>query len=139
MILLDTNVVSELMRAAPDQKVLAWFDAHENIPLYLCTVSEAELWAGFHHLPDGQRRSAIGAAITAMLAEDFAGRILPFDSAAAFAFGKISGQRKSLGRPISTADAQIAAIAQVHGFRLVTRNTADFEGCGVDVVNPWVK
>jgi toxin FitB len=139
MIVLDTNVVSELMRPHPDGHVQAWYDRHDGIPLLICAITEAELWAGFHRLPEGQRRAAIGAGIADMLAKDFSGHILPFDSASAKVYGLISGMRKCLGKPISTADAQIAAVAQVHGFKLATRNIPDFEKCGVDLINPWME
>jgi toxin FitB len=137
MILLDTNVISELMRPRPEASVLSWFDSVEGQALFTSAIAEAELWAGIELLPAGQRREAWQVAVADMLAEDFADRILAFDSVAARAFGIINGTRAGLGRPISTADCQIAAIARVHGFRLATRNVRDFEHCGIDIVNPW--
>ena len=137
MILLDTNVISELMRPMPDRQVVAWFEKHMNVPLYLSSITEAELWAGFHQLPEGKRRSSIGDAITQTLVEDFFGRILFFDSRAARAYGEISGTRKTLGLATDTADIQIAAIAKVNKFKVATRDASGFAGSGVEVISPW--
>jgi len=137
MILLDTNVVSELMRPQPDKQVVVWFEKHANVPLYLSSITEAELWAGFHHLPQGKRRTSIGDAIAEMLAEDFTGRILAFDSRAARAYGEISGVRKTLGLATDTADVQIAAIAKVNRFKVATRDASGFAGSGIEVISPW--
>lgn len=135
MIVLDTNVVSELMRSAPDPGVSAWVASQGG--LWLTAVSEAELRLGVALMPVGARASAVGAAVAAMLAEDFAGRILPFDGAAARAYAAICADRRAGGRPIAAFDAMIAAIALAHGATVATRNLRDFEGCGVDLVNPW--
>jgi len=137
MILLDTNIVSELMRPAPSQAVMSWLAAQPAASLFISAVTEAELRYGVMVLPEGRKRAELVAAIEGMLAEDFAGRILPFDSAAALAFAGIAAGRRQTGRPISQFDAQIAAIAQSRGAELATRNVADFEGCGVEVINPW--
>ena len=88
-------------------------------------------------MPPGKRRSALAVEIENMLGEDFSGRILPFDSPAAVAFAEIAAERRQVGRPISQADAQIAAIARSRGAALATRNVPDFEGCGIEIVNPW--
>jgi toxin FitB len=137
MILLDTNVVSELMRPAPDVKVLNWFETQSGTPLFFSTVSEAELWAGVSRLPEGKRRSVLLDMIAGMLNEDFAQRILVFDRAAAHAFGRIHAERIKLGKPIATADCQIAAIAYANRFQLATRNCRDFLDCGVSLIDPW--
>lgn len=140
MIVLDTNVVSELMRPAPDPGVVSWVAGPELAKrgaLWLTAVSEAELRLGVALMPVGARASAVGAAVAAMLAEDFAGRILPFDGAAARAYAAICVGRRAGGRPIAAFDAMIAAIALAHGATVATRNLRDFEGCGVDLVNPW--
>ncbi len=137
MILIDTNVVSELMRPLSNSKVLDWFDRQDSDALFLSTITEGELWAGFHHLPPGKRRVAIGDDINGIIESDFDGRLIDFGSAAAKRYGLISGLRKQLGRPISTADAQIAAVALVSGMQLATRNVADFEHCGLDLIDPW--
>ena len=137
MILLDTNVISEVMRPKPSSAVIDWFDAVAGLPLFTTAITEAELWSGFHQLAEGQRKTVLEKMIAETLAEDFAGRILPFDSVAARVFGTISAERARRGRPISTADCQIAAIAVARGFQLATRNGRDFEHCGCDVINPW--
>jgi predicted nucleic acid-binding protein len=137
MILLDTNIVSELMRPAPSQAVMAWLAAQPAASLFISAVTEAELRYGVMLLPEGRKRAELVSAIEAMLAEDFADRILPFDSAAAMAFADISSSRRQAGRPISQFDALIAAIARSRGAELATRNVADFEGSGVEVINPW--
>jgi len=138
MILLDTNVVSELMRPAPAEAVLAWFAAQDAADLYLSALGEAELRRGAAMLPAGKRRDQLMATIDAMIAEDFAGRILPFDSTAAQAFVLVFLERRAAGRPISFADGQIAATARAQGAAIATRNTADFAGCGIAVIDPWM-
>ena len=137
MILLDTNVVSELMRPAPAGAVLAWFAAQEAHDLYLSAIGEAELRRGAAMLPAGKRRDQLMTTIDAMIAEEFAGCILPFDSNAAQAFVLVFLERRAAGRPISFADCQIAATARAQGAAIATRNTADFAGCGIAVIDPW--
>ena len=135
--LLDTNVVSELLRAAPEPAVLAWFVQQPPETLFVSAVAQAEMMLGARLLPAGKRRTLLEAALRATFDEDFAGRILPFDSAAVPAYVAIVSARRAAGRPISQFDAQIAAVARQHAAVLATRNVADFEGCGVAVVNPW--
>lgn len=137
MMLIDTNVISELMRPDPAPAVLAWFGGRNSSQLYLSTVAEAELRRGALMLPAGKRRRQLVDAIDTMIAEDFADRVLPFDSAAAVAFAEIFATRRETGRPISFPDCQIAATARASGAALATRDVADFEGCGVTVVDPW--
>ena len=137
MILLDTNILSELMRPAPSPAVMSWLAAQPASSLFISAVTEAELRYGVLLLPEGRRRADLMAALEAMLAEDFAARILPFDSAAAVAFAVIASSRRQAGKPISQFDAQIAAIAQSRGAELATRNVADFAECGVEIINPW--
>ena len=137
MILLDTNILSELMRPAPEQGVEQWLADQPDASVFISAITEAELRYGVAFLPSGKRRSALAAVIDGMLSEDFAGRILPFDSAAAVAFADIAAERRSAGRPISNADAQIASIAKSRGAALATRNLPDFDGCGIAIVNPW--
>ena len=134
---LDTNVLSELLRASPEPAVLAWFAAQPAEALFVSAVTQAEMMVGARLLPAGRRRTAVEAALRAMFDEDFSGRILPFDSAAVPAYVDIVSTRRIAGRPISQFDAQIAAIARNNGARLATRNVADFEGCGVVVIDPW--
>ncbi len=137
MILLDTNVISELMRIEPAQIVLDWFGKHDAGNLFISAVTEAELRTGVAILPEGQRRDRLQFAIDAMIDQDFQGRVLPFDSFAAKAYAEIAAQRRAAGRPIAEADCQIAAIARALDAPIATRNFKDFDGCGVRVNNPW--
>ena len=137
--LLDTDVLSELLRSAPEPAVLAWFAMQPTDSLFVSAVTQAEMMLGARLLPAGKRRSALEAAVRAMFDEDFAGRILPFDSAAVPAYVDIVGTRRAMGRPISQFDAQIAAIARRHSARLATRNVGDFEDCDVVLDNPWMR
>ena len=139
MILLDTNVLSELMRPRPGPGVEHWMAAQPDSSLFISAITEAELRYGVALLPPGKRRAGLASMVAAMLAEDFAGRILPFDSAAATAFAEIAAARRRAGHPITQADAQIAAIAASRGAALATRNVPDFDGCGIAVVNPWTE
>jgi toxin FitB len=137
MIILDTNVLSELMRPKPSPRVAAWIAKQPGMDLFTTSITEAEIFYGIELLTKGKRREGLLAAAAAMFAEDLAGRIFGFESDAARAFSKIAAHRRALGRPISHADAQIAAIAQVRGAWLATRNVADFDECGLDLVDPW--
>jgi predicted nucleic acid-binding protein len=137
MFLIDTNVISELMRATPAPSVLSWFSTQDPSTLYLSAVTEAELRTGIAILPEGQRREGLKAALDATISEDFEGRILPFDTDAAKAYAEIAAGRRSAGRPIADADCQIAAIAREAAMPVITRNTRDFEGCGIGLINPW--
>jgi hypothetical protein len=137
MIVLDTNVVSEFMRPAPSAAVERWMSAVPAAGIFISAVTEAELRYGMALLPTGRRQRQLIAQAEAMLAEDFAGRILPFDSSAAVAFARIAAARRLAGRPISQSDAQIAAIAASRGAALATRNVADFGDCGINVIDPW--
>ena len=137
MIVLDTNVISDLMRPTPEPAVLVWFSGQISAELYLTAVSEAELRAGAAILPPGRRRDRIAAEIDAMVRQDFAGRVLPFDSAAARAYADIAAVRRSAGRPIMEADCQIAAIVRATDAAVATRNIGDFADCGIAVIDPW--
>jgi len=137
MIILDTNIVSELLRPAPEPKVEAWLAAQEGSQVYLTTISEAELRLGVAILDKGKRKDALAQAVDGMLREDFRDRILPFDSAAAEAYALIAAERRGAGRPISQFDCQIAAIGRAQGATVATRNARDFEGCGIEVIDPW--
>ena len=137
MRLLDTNVVSELMKAAPNAGVLAWVDGLSRAELFVASITQAELLYGVALLPPGRRRDDVARAVDAVFSELFREHVLPFDSAAASAYAEIGAARRRAGRPISAFDAAIAAIARSRGAALATRNTADFEGCGVDVIDPW--
>lgn len=135
--LLDTNVLSELLRAIPDPAVMAWVTAQPAESLFVTAVTEAEMRLGARLLPAGKRRQSLEAALAAMFTDDFAGRIRPFDTAAVPGYVTVVSTRRSAGRPISQFDAQIAAIALCHSDKLATRNVSDFEGCGLSLVNPW--
>ena len=135
--LLDTNVLSELLRAAPERTVLQWFAAQPAEGLFVTAVTQAEMLLGAHLLPAGKRRAALEAALRGLFEEDFAGRVLPFDSAATAAYAELVSGRRAAGRPISQFDAQIAAIARRHGMGVATRNVGDFAECGVVVISPW--
>jgi predicted nucleic acid-binding protein len=135
--LLDTNVLSEFLRAAPEPAVLAWFSAQPIETLFVSAITQAEMMLGARLLPEGKRRAALESAVRAMFEQDFAGRVLPFDSATASAYVDIVHTRRAAGQPISQFDAQIAAIARHHRTKLATRIISDFEDCGVVLVNPW--
>ena len=137
MFVIDTNVASELMRSEPTAAVAAWIAEHDAQDMYLTAVTEAELLYGVAILPAGRRRNALEAAMTRWLNLGFRERILPFDSAAAHAYAEIAAERRHAGRPIGEADCQIAAISRTRGATLVTRNVRDFEGTGLNVIDPW--
>ena len=137
MILLDTNVVSEVMRPVPEPVVLDWFAGQASADLYLPAIVEAELRFGILLLPDGKRRDGLAAALDGMIEEDFADRILPFDSPAARSYAVIAAQRRRMGRAVKEADCQIAATAASRGAAVATRNVKDFEGAEIEILNPW--
>jgi hypothetical protein len=137
MIVVDTNVLSEVMKVSPSPRVVDWWNSYPETELYLTSITQAEILAGIELLPKGKRRAAIAQAAEATFREDFADRILPFDGEAVREFAMIFAARRKLGRPIRQSDAQIAAIARSSGAVLATRNTGDFEHCGVKLVNPW--
>ncbi len=137
-ILLDTNLLSELMRRAPDKQVLRWFEPHRRTTFYTTAVARAEILLGVALFPAGKRRDALAQAAEQMFTEDFSGCCLPFDGQAATEYAMLVAQRTVAGRPISTEDGQIAAIALCHGIPLATRNIKDFQGIpGLDLVDPW--
>ncbi len=138
MFLLDTNVLSAIMSAHPPAEVAAWMSAQPTDLLVTAAVCQAEILSGLAIMPDGRRRSALEAAARAMFRDDFQNRILPFDKAPAEAYAEIFATRRRAGRPSATIDLMIAAIARVHRAGVVTRNTADFDGCNLTVINPWV-
>lgn len=137
MIVLDTNVLSELLRATADPAVVRWTARQPVDSLFTTTVTQAEMLYGVQLLPAGLRRQQLEEAVETLFAEDFARRVLPFDGDAALAYARIAAERKRTGRPMSQFDAQIAAIAQSRGSHLATRNVDDFAGCGLCLVNPW--
>ncbi len=136
-IVLDTNVLSELLRQQPAPQVLAWFSRQPADGLVVSAVTQAEMLLGAKLLPAGARRRQLEAAVRALFEVDFQGRIWPFDDAAATAYAAIVAGRRAAGRPISQFDAQIAAIATARKAALATRNQAAFEGCGLRLHDPW--
>jgi toxin FitB len=137
VIVLDTNVLSEVMRPEPDPGVLAWMARQPLAALFTTTITQAEILYGLALLPEGRRRDMLISAAHAMFEEDFAGRILPFDGDAARAYADIAARRRQGGEPISQFDAQIAAVTHSRGASLATRNTRDFVRCGIALLNPW--
>lgn len=137
MIILDTNVLSELMKAAPAAAVESWIAAQPPTSLFTTTITQAEILYGIALLARGKRRYALEEAVAGMFEEDFADRILPFDVAAARAYATVAAERRQSGKPITQFDAQIAAIARSRGAAIATRNASDFEECGIPVINPW--
>lgn len=137
MTILDTNVISELMKAIPAQAVRTWFSLQHPDDLFISAISVAEILYGIELLPKGKRRDGLLEEAEVTFAKNFSGRILTFDEQAARLFGSIVATRRLQGRPIGIADGEIAAIARCHNASLATRDTGDFEGCGVRLVNPW--
>ncbi len=137
MIVLDTNVLSEVLRSSPSQTVLRWLAAQEPMKVYLTTITQAEVLLGIAAMAAGKRRTRLQAVIEKMLSDEFEGRILPFDEEAARTFANIVSGRIALGRPISQFDAMIAAIARTRRATLATRNVQDFAHCDVRIINPW--
>ncbi|MDE0059957.1 MAG: type II toxin-antitoxin system VapC family toxin [Defluviicoccus sp.] len=137
MVVLDTDVVSELTRAAPDPGVLSCLDDLPARGLFLTSVTEAEIRTGIAHLPEGARRRSLADAAERTLGVPFAGRVLPFESGAARAYADIAASCHAAGRPISHADCQIAAIAVSRGMAVETRNVRDFSRTGAEVLDPW--
>ncbi len=137
MLVIDTNVLSELMRPTPDSVVASWIAERATASLYLTAVSEAELRFGLAIMPPGRRRDGLAEGLERMLRSGFANRVLPFDSTAASAYAEIASARRAIGRPMPEADCQIAAIARSRGMAVVTRNVRDFADSGIDVMDPW--
>ena len=137
MIVLDTNVLSETFRPSPAETVLRWLSAQKPSAVYISAITQAEILYGVEVLPAGRRRIRLAAAVERVFAQEFHDRILSFDEEAARLFPKIVAGRDAVGRPISQFDAMIASIARSCHATLATRNTTDFENCGVSLVNPW--
>ena len=137
MIVLDTNVISELARQVPDFGVLSWLDSLEVSGVVTTAVTAAELRYGVARLPDGNRKRELTVVVRGILTEDFHGRVFPFDERASVRYADIVTGRERSGRPIGVADAQIAAICRDLDGTLATRNIADFEETGIELINPW--
>jgi predicted nucleic acid-binding protein len=138
VILVDTNVVSAFMTSMPANPVLQWLNDQTVSSLYLSAITVAEINYGLQLLPAGKRRDFLRERFEMFVTQAFAERVLDFDQPSANLYGEIAAQRRTAGRPISTLDAQIAAIARYRGFTLATRNTKDFVDCGIELVNPFL-
>lgn len=137
MILLDTNVLSELMSAEPDEHVIRWVDEQYSVSLHIRAITRAEIELGILLPPEGKRKEQLAGAADEMFS-DFSGRCLSFDESAAVEYAKLVKQRRSKGRPISVEDGQIAAIAIANRLTLATRNVKDFEEISeLNLINPW--
>jgi len=137
MILLDTNVVSELLRPVPASEVMSWLDTQALETLYLSAMTVGELRAGVALMPLGQKRARLHERIEQEVLPTFAGRILPFDMACTHAYAGLLAHVRKAGSGIQTADALIAAAALANGFKLATRDESPFRAAGVSVINPW--
>lgn len=137
MILIDTNVVSEVMKAAPASVVVNWLNEQASSTLFISSITIGEIEYGLRILPDGKRRTQLRERFERFIAQAFTMRILPYDETAALEYGDIMGLRREMRRPLSVPDGQIAAIARSGGYALATRNVKDFEDCGFELINPF--
>ncbi len=137
MIIIDTNIVAELMKASPAGEVVSWMNDQEASGLFLTTITLGEIGYGLEILPQGKRRLQLEQGFERVIAEAFTGRILAFDEEAARLYGVLMGRRRAIGRPLSILDGQIASIARTRGYAVATRNVRDFVECGVDILNPF--
>ncbi len=137
MIVLDTNVLSELIRPTVNAQVVSWLQAQPQAALFTTTISRSEMLYGVQLLPEGARKASLQQGVLAIFSEDMAGRVLNYDSDAADAYANIAASRRASGSPISQFDAMIAGIARSRGAVLATRNIKDFENCGIKVIDPW--
>lgn len=137
MILLDTNVVSEVMRVQPATTVIAWMNSVNAATLYLSSITIAEISYGIRSLADGRRRDALRSRFEDFVRQGFSSRVLDFDEPAAYRYGELMARRRDLGQPMSVPDGQIAAIASTHRFAIATRDIRGFEGVELDLINPW--
>ena len=137
MILIDTNVMSEPLRHAPEPRVIDWIDAQAMETLFLSAITVAELRAGVALLPAGKRRAGLQENLEKRVLPLFAGRVLPFDLACTQAYAALMAKAHGAGLSVATADGYIAAIAAANGFAVATRDTGPFEAAGLTVINPW--
>lgn len=137
MILLDTNVLSEPMRPAPEMRVVEWIDAQPMETLFTSAITVAELRAGIALMPEGKRRSALHETLERRLLPLFANRVLPFDQACTRAYAALRAKARKEGMAIAAADGYIAAVAMTHGFAVATRDVVPFKAAGAAVINPW--
>ena len=139
MIVLDTNVISEALKPVPASMVLRWLADQAPAAVFTTSITVAEILYRIEMLPVGKRRLRLLSVVEKMFAEEFDERILPFDEEAARVFARIAASRAETGRPISQSDAKIAAIARSHRAAVATRNTIDFERCGIRLIDPWAQ
>jgi toxin FitB len=137
VIIVDTNVVTEVMKASPAAAVVSWLNARDSSALFLTAITVGEIRYGLRTMPRGLRRQRLEEGFERVITEAFTGRVLAFGEEAASHYGEVMGRRKELGRPLSVPEGQIAAIARVHGFAVATRNVRDFLDCGIEIVNPF--
>jgi len=137
MILLDTKVVSEVMKTQPAEAVVAWLNGQDSERLYVSAVTIGEIAYGLRILPDGKRRSGLRERFERFVLLAFDQRVLAYDESAARVYGELMGDRREFGLPMSVPDGQIAAIARLNHLAVATRNVLDFEHCGIDVLNPF--
>lgn len=137
MILLDTNVVSALMRRDPEQVVIDWLDSQPSESIWTTSITVFEVKTGLHRLAAGRRRRDLEQAFDALLTQELEGRVQSFDTAAATAAGKIAAERQTAGRSVEIRDVQIAGIASARRAQLATRNTRHFTDLGIALLDPW--
>ena len=137
MIILDTNLVSEPLKPSPHPGVVHWLNAQEPATLFITSINLAELLAGVETMPQGKRRDALAQALSSQVNALFEGRVLHFDTRAAQCFAACLAGAQAQGNPVGFADCAIAAIAKSHGFVVAPRNVRDFQGTGVELINPW--
>lgn len=139
MILLDTNIVSAFMTSPPASQVLEWLNEQDAAVLYLSTITLAEIRCGLRIMPAGNRQRLLQERFNQFVTTAFDQRILSFDENAAEAYGDIMGNRREIGRPMSSLDGQIAAIARSRNYAVATRNVKDFVECGIETINPFLQ
>ncbi len=137
MIILDTNIISELMRRVPDPHVLEWLDDQEAGELFITTITIAEIAYGINVLPDGGRRQLLESAFNKTVQDAFRDRVLSFDEESSHCYGKLMSHRKKIGKPLSSLDGQIASISVAHQGKIATRNVNDFADCNLTIINPF--
>jgi toxin FitB len=137
VIVLDTSIISELTRQIPEPGVILWLDSLPAEEVGTTAITAAELLYGVARMPAGRRKTELAAAVRGLLGDDFRDRVLPFDEHCASRYAEIVCGRETFGRPIGVADAQIAAICRTVAATLATRNTDDFSGTGIELINPW--
>lgn len=138
MILIDTNIISEMMKSSPSAKVIGWMSSQDAAQLYVASITIAEIAYGLYILPDGKRRHTLEDAFEKTIQNGFKGRVLAFDESVVHLYGNIMGRRKELGRPMDVPDGQIAAIARAYQCQLATRNIKDFQDCDLELINPFI-